>query len=251
MSKIETAIAQMEAWAADNSHGYDQQYRWGERGDFDCSAAVIQAWELAGVPVKSGGATYTGNMRGVFLTYTGNMRGVFLRCGFEDVTAGIDLATGSGLQRGDVLLNIANHTAMYCGAGQEVEASINELGTATGGQPGDQTGREFLVRSYRNYPWDCVLRYGGEDSGSTEDKPGYAKPTYEYAVRLGLLKEGMADMQVQAVQELLAARGYYSGDCDGIMGELTKRAVMGYQADAGLLTDGEVGGDTWTALLKG
>lgn len=240
MSVIEKAISQMEDWAADPAHGYDQTYRWGERGDFDCSAAVIQAWELAGVPVKSGGATYTGNMLGVFL-----------RCGFEDVTAAVDLASGAGLQRGDVLLNIVNHTAMYCGNGQEVEASINENGGTTGGLPGDQTGREFLVRSYRNYPWDCVLRYTGTGSGSMEDKPAKPGPTYEYTVRLGLLKEGMADMQVQTVQELLAARGYYSGDCDGIMGELTKRAVMGYQADTGLLTDGEVGGDTWTALLKG
>ena len=236
MSKIETAISQMETWAVDDSHGYDQQYRWGERGDFDCSAAVIQAWELAGVPVKSGGATYTGNMRGVFL-----------RCGFKDVTRDVELDSGSGLLRGDVLLNYENHCALYCGNGREVEASINELGGITGGQPGDQTGREFLVRPYRNYPWDCVLRYTGAESG----EPGYNKPTYEYTVRLGLLKEGMADRQVQAVQELLAARGYYSGDCDGIMGELTKRAVMGFQADCQLLTDGEVGGDTWTRLIKG
>ena len=70
-------------------------------------------------------------------------------------------------------------------------------------------------------------------------------------MKLGLLKEGMEDAQVKTVQILLAAKGYYSGDCDGIMGELTKRAVMGYQADAGLLTDGEVGGDTWAALIKG
>lgn len=48
---------------------------------------------------------------------------------------------------------------MYIGDGQEVEASINEFGGVTGGQPGDQTGWEFTVRSYRNYPWDCVLRY--------------------------------------------------------------------------------------------
>ena len=48
----------------------------------------------------------------------------------------------------------------------EVEASINEKGTATGGKPGDQTGKEFLIRSYRNYPWDCVLRYQ-EDSASS------------------------------------------------------------------------------------
>lgn len=80
----ERATARMEAWAADSSHGYDQANRWGP--DYDCSSAVISAWELAGVPVKTKGATYTGNMRGVFL-----------RCGFEDVTAGVDLATGAGL----------------------------------------------------------------------------------------------------------------------------------------------------------
>ena len=236
MTATEKAIAQMEAWAADDSHGYDQQYRWGERGDYDCSAAVIQAWELAGVPVKSSGATYTGNMRGAFL-----------RCGFEDVTSFINLASGSGLHRGDVLLNIVNHTAMYCGAGQEVEASINELGTATGGQPGDQTGREFLVRPYRNYPWNCVLRYGGE-GGTTSVRP---RPSYEYSVKLGLLKEGMEDVQVRTVQQLLAAKGYEPGEADGIMGEATVGAVRAFQENSGLLADGEVGGDTWSKLLKG
>ena len=236
MSAIEKAIAQMEAWAADDSHGYDQQYRWGERGDFDCSSAVIAAWEMAGVPVKSSGATYTGNMRGAFL-----------RCGFEDVTSFINLASGSGLHRGDVLLNIVNHTAMYCGAGQEVEASINELGTATGGQPGDQTGREFLVRPYRNYPWNCVLRYGGE-GGTTSVRP---RPSYEYSVKLGLLKEGMEDVQVRTVQQLLAAKGYEPGEADGIMGEATVGAVRAFQENSGLLADGEVGGDTWSKLLKG
>lgn len=147
-SKIENAIAQMEYWANDNSHGYDQRYRWGEKGDYDCSSAVITAWELAGVPVKSKGATYTGNMYNVFIS-----------CGFKNVTSSISLSTGAGLKRGDVLLNVANHTAMYCGNGKEVEASINENGTITGGTPGDQTGREFLIRSYRNFPWDYVLRY--------------------------------------------------------------------------------------------
>ena len=236
MSVIESAIAQMEAWAADDSHGYDQQYRWGERGDFDCSSAVIAAWEMAGVPVKSSGATYTGNMRGAFLL-----------CGFEDVTSLIDLTTGSGLERGDVLLNIVNHTAMYCGAGKEVEASINELGTVTGGQPGDQTGREFLVRPYRNYPWDCVLRYGGEEGTS----PVRPRPSYEYSVKLGLLKEGMEDPQVRTVQQLLAAKGYEPGEADGIMGEATVGAVRAFQENSGLLADGEVGGDTWSKLLKG
>lgn len=230
----EKAISQMEAWAADSRHGYDQANRWGP--DYDCSSAVISAWELAGVPVKTNGATYTGNMRGVFL-----------RCGFEDVTADVDLSTGAGLQRGDVLLNIRHHTAMYCGSGMEVEASINENGDVTGGMIGDQTGREFLVRPYRNYPWDCVLRYTGAEAVSTPEK---VKPTYYYTVKLPLLKPGMEDAAVATVQQLLAANGYYTGDFDGIFGELTKRAVMGFQADVGLETDGEVGGKTWDKLIR-
>lgn len=156
MTKTEKAIQQMEAWARDDSHGYDQDYRWGEKGDYDCSSAIISAWENAGVPVKSKGATYTGDMRTVFLS-----------CGFKDITNKVNVATGAGLIRGDVLLNTVHHTAMYCGNGKEVEASINEKGTAHGGKPGDQTGKEFLIRNYRNYPWDCILRYQESSSRST------------------------------------------------------------------------------------
>lgn len=156
MTRTEKAIQQMEAWARADSHGYDQDYRWGEKGDYDCSSAIISAWENAGVPVKSKGATYTGDMRTVFLS-----------CGFKDITNKVNVATGAGLIRGDVLLNTVHHTAMYCGNGKEVEASINEKGTAHGGKPGDQTGKEFLIRNYRNYPWDCILRYQESSSRST------------------------------------------------------------------------------------
>ena len=157
MTKTEKAIRQMETWAKDDSHGYDQDHRWGEKGDYDCSSAVIQAWQNAGVPVKSGGATYTGDMKNVFL-----------KNGFKDITASVNRGTGTGLKRGDVLLNEAHHVAMYCGAGKEVEASINEKGTAHGGQPGDQTGKEFLIRSYRNYPWHCILRYAGDQTVTSD-----------------------------------------------------------------------------------
>lgn len=84
---IEKATQWMENLANDDSHGYDQIYRWGEKGDYDCSSAVITAWENSGVPVKSkGGATYTGNMRSAFLNY-----------GFKNVTSSINLSTGAGL----------------------------------------------------------------------------------------------------------------------------------------------------------
>lgn len=170
MTKTEKAIRQMETWAKDDSHGYDQDYRWGEKGDYDCSSAVIQAWQNAGVPVKSGGATYTGDMKNVFL-----------KNGFVDVTSKVNVATGAGLIRGDVLLNTVHHTAMYCGNGKEVEASINEKGTAHGGKPGDQTGKEFLIRSYRNYPWNCVLRY--TEANTATDAVTKKQNTVAYVAR--------------------------------------------------------------------
>lgn len=39
-----------------------------------------------------------------------------------------------------------------------VHASINELGKATGGKLGDQTGKEVCTRSWYNKDWDCVVR---------------------------------------------------------------------------------------------
>lgn len=153
MSKTQNALNWM-IWMANNDEcGYDQIYRWGERGDYDCSSAVISAWEQAGVPVKTNGATYTGNMENIFKA-----------CGFQNVTNYVNLATGDGLQPGDVLLNSIHHTAMYVGNGKLVHASINELGRATGGQPGDQTGKEFCIRSYYNYPWNVILRYAGDQT---------------------------------------------------------------------------------------
>ena len=156
---VEGAAKQMEVWANDPNVGYDQKYRWGEKGDYDCSGAVITAYEKAGIPVKSKGGA----------SYTGNMLGAFKKTGFTDITNQVNLQTGDGLIRGDVLLNPGRHTAMYIGNGQEAEASINEHGTTTGGQPGDQTEKEFLVRSYRNYPWNNVLRYSGSGSGKNKN----------------------------------------------------------------------------------
>ena len=158
---IESAVQWAIGIANDNSHGYDQNNRWGP--DYDCSSLLITAWQQAGIKVKDAGASYTGNMYAAFTS-----------CGFQDVTSQVNISNGNGVQRGDILLNIQNHTAMSIGNGQIVQASQNEFGGISGGQTGDQTGQEIACRSYYNYPWDCILRLPGG---------GAAAPTGVYIVR--------------------------------------------------------------------
>lgn len=230
MSKTESAISQMEAWALDDSHGYDQEYRWGQYGDYDCSSAVITAWELAGVPVKTCGATTTWTMLPIFLAM-----------GFEDVIDSVNLDTGEGLIRGDILLNRKDHVAMYCGNGLEVEASINEFGGITGGQPGDQTGWEFLIRSYRNYPWDHVLRY-------TKDEE-------VYHMDLSPVRLGDNGTHVLVCQKFLACCGLYSGAFDGACGQMTEQAIIDFQTILAMegkpvVVDGICGEVTWKELIE-
>lgn len=160
MSIIDKAVDFAVSIAEDDTHGYDQANRWGP--DYDCSSLLIEAWERAGVPVKTKGATYTGDMKKVFIA-----------CGFVEVPL-------KDRQRGDVLLNEAQHCAMMVDSKNLVNASINELGKAVGGKRGDQTKKEILVRPYYTYSkgWDCCLRYVGTDKpAKTTTKP---KPAGDY-----------------------------------------------------------------------
>lgn len=234
--QIERAVKIMEMWADDATHGYDQQFRWGERGDYDCSSAVISAIEMAGIPVKTKGATYTGNMYPAFIA-----------CGFVDVTDKVDLVHGSGLQRGDVLLNHKNHTAMYAGGGRTVEASINEHGTTTGGKPGDQTGAEFLMRLYRNYPWDVVLRYTGDDYVATTPE-AKAPEVVLVSVRLLQIQKGDKGPAVAMMQAALKYHGYDPQWIDGDFGTRSNNMLMAFQAEHNLEADGICGSATWAAL---
>ena len=164
MTKIENFVLDAINIANDDRHGYSQYNRWGYP-DYDCSGLVISVCERAGIPVKTNGATYTGNMYNVFI-----------KCGFQDVTRSINLSTGTGLKRGDVLLNPRRHTEIYIGDGKTVGAKIDEVGGIVGRRKGDQTGREICVSMYKNYPWTCVLRFVGNNSSVKSSNTQASKP---------------------------------------------------------------------------
>lgn len=229
MSRLENAVNWALNIAYDNSHGYSQDNRWGP--DYDCSSLVIQAFENAGIPVKSNGATYTGNIKSVFES-----------CGFKNVINDVNVSNGNGLKYGDVLLNQVQHTAIYIGNNQIVHASINEKGTAHGGQSGDQTGREICVRNYYNYPWDVVLRYSEEVMPAPDNQDIDWEGLRRFIIAIG---QHYANIFVchNCIEE------------DGIVGPATKRIkirvlqhAMNLDYNAGLTEDGIWGPATEAAL---
>lgn len=249
MGKIQTAVNLAKQIAADDSHGY----LWGGNGpvDFDCSGLVNYVWTQAGVPVNA-------EVRNT--TYT--MKQYYTKHGFSDVTNQVNLATGAGLQAGDVLVNTANHTAICVGNGRIVQARTN-----MDGKSGDSSGQEIREQAYYNFnPWNTVLRYTGEGAGASGGAPGSARPTAgtgeaaggaspapTISVSVPLLQQGTKGGYVKALQLLLIGRGTRCGPCgaDGDFGAGTKGGVMSWQRGHGLEVDGVAGKQTWESLLKG
>ena len=225
-SKVEAATTWMEHLAEDNSHGY-QWGGWGPR-DYDCGHAIITAWEEAGVPVKSRGQA----------SYTGNMQPAFTACGFKDVTGSVNTRTGSGLKRGDVLINTINHAAMYIGQGKLVHARSAEGNTI----PGDQNGREICTQPYFDYPWNCVLRYPESisyDEDAEETIPGpeplkadgiCGRATWEALAKyLPTLQHGSNGPIVEVLQEALNKANGSKLVIDGDFGDNTELQLREFQ----------------------
>jgi hypothetical protein len=139
--RVQNFVNNMVNMANDDSHGYDQDYRWGERGDYDCSSLVISCLRWAGY--DTGGASYTGDMRSNLVAR-----------GWEWISS----FSTSDLQAGDILLNEGEHTAAMINSTQLAQASGNEWGGIEGGQPGDQTGHEINIHSYWDDNWGGILR---------------------------------------------------------------------------------------------
>lgn len=151
MSRLVRFEDNMLAVANNNRHGYDQAYRWGERGDYDCSSLVISCLRWAGF--STGGATTTFDLR----------RNLQAR-GWQWITN----INPWEAQPGDIMLSELHHVAAMVTHSSMVEARGNEFNGAVGGRPGDQTGWEICVSPWRrqrglhtSQSWDGILRFTG------------------------------------------------------------------------------------------
>ena len=253
MGNVNTLVNRMRYWCANANLGYDQSNRWDIRpgGECDCSSLVIYALREAGF--DTGGATYTGNLS-ANLTARGWRR----------------LPADGNPQPGDILLNDVHHVAVYLGNGQLAQASIDERGRASGGQAGDQTGRETNIKAYYSYPWNCYLRYGQSSTTATgsltvdgscgpatvrkwqavmgtpidgiisgqlvPDQKTYRRPNLDTSV---VTYGGYGSQLIVAVQKRLGVTA------DGLLGPATIRAI---QAHYNLAQDASFGPATVRAL---
>lgn len=161
MGKIDKMVDTALSIANDDSHGYSQYRRWPSQGtDFDCSSLMYYCAHTAGYNVPLSG-------------YTGTMVSDFKNAGFSALKfSSVGLA---GLKKGDILLNVINHTEM-CIGGKFVGAHGSETG-GIDGLPGDQTGDEISICNMYvpSYGWDYVLRPPSE--GAATVKPAFRVST--------------------------------------------------------------------------
>lgn len=172
----------------------------------------------------------------------------------------------SGPQAGDqIFFGSAWQNVWHTGIVVEVG---NGTVTTIEGNSADQVARRVYSQNDMN-----IFGYGRPEWGEADepvveepdapvvvpDAPAVGEPvTSGYLIDVPLLTIGDKGGYVKSAQTLLIARGYDCGNkpligtekADGEFGRMTERAVAFFQSAQGLEVDGEIGCDTWTALLK-
>ena len=138
-AQVEEAVKWMVQKANSGNISYSQVNRWGPTS-YDCSSFVISAFRAAGFTINAN-TTY-------------DMKSGFEAAGFvwHPATSSKRLEA-SYLQRGDILLNIENHTQVYIGGNYDVNC-----GSTPARVKPHVAYYEYKNASYNG--WDGYLRYG-------------------------------------------------------------------------------------------
>lgn len=264
-SAVDTLVRRANYWVDEANLGYDQNLRWDIRdhGTCDCSSlAYWVAWEsnLAQRPVDYRSRTL----------YTGTIARDLVLAGWSRLAPTI-----MALRPGDYLLSENHHVAICVfGAGWGAtlaEANIDERGHTTGGQQGDQNGRETrLVHVYEySAGWDWILRPPSsaqpQPSGKL-DVDGWlgSLSVAEWQRQLGTPADGKVSGQVRdnaphfrnllpvswersGSQLVVAIQRKVKADTDGIIGPQTIRCIQNF---VGVTADSYLGFETACAIQR-
>lgn len=107
--------------------------------------------------------------------------------------------------------------------------------------------------------WHSIVDYGGAYADSFNGNikkiwltgarwPGSGGGT-DFMFSVAQIKKGDHGVDVLLLQEILKARGIYTGDLDQSFGNATEAAVIAYQKSRSLQVDGVCGPATWRDLL--
>lgn len=150
MGTIEKVSEFLLALAEDETKGYSQLRRTigdslDDIKDSDCSSSMISALRYAGF--NTGKASYTGNLYPELVAM-----------GFENVISTVNVVTGDGLQKYDIVLRPptskrGGHVFMYLGNGEIVQWAGD-----FDGKRGDSSNKETRVQSYYNSNPKYVMR---------------------------------------------------------------------------------------------
>lgn len=136
--------------------GYNQARRWSffdrrsktiiPNKEADCSSTCGAIMALGGYKVDLTTGTF----------YTGTIRARAVAAGFK----AFRFTSLSELQAGDFVVCEGHHVEFVPKVGTMFSANSDEHHRATGGQPGDQTGREVYFKKWYvfSHGWDWVLR---------------------------------------------------------------------------------------------
>lgn len=214
----EKIAAAAEAGANNPDIGYDQGQRntllaEAKKVDFDLEKIAVpcetDCSAFASVCVLSAGVEID---FGSNLPTTSNLKSKLSKTGAFDILTEDQYRIGPNyLRRGDILCRAASHAVVVLDDGAFPEESAPA--------PAEPVQKNKIR------------------SGAT------------YSVKLPLVQKGDSGCVVEALQQLLKLRYADPGTVDGEFGNKTQTAVVTFQHENKLETDGKVGGQTWSALL--
>ena len=236
--------------AADFNVGYDQGQRW---SFFDRQTGALTPGAECDCSSSCGAIAVLGGYQVSLIDpfSTANLVSRYVAAGFQrtDVSGWDQARLFAALRAGDTLRG-EGHVVFVLGDGRWWSAESDERGQASGGQAGDQTGREAYVRApyMRSRGWTDLLRPPADAVSLTAATAAKLAVDGQFGPLTVRALQRVLRVPVDGVygpQTRRALQSWLGVPVDGVIGRVTVKAL---QARVGAATDGDWGPKTTKAL---